>query len=204
MDNLSAQIVRVVNIMTERLDQFGLESTAAAGSRPGQKPEFHMRKPSASDGFAVHELIARCPPLDPNSVYCNLLQCSHFANTAVLVEVNGELAAFMSGYVKPGDPQVLFVWQVAVAEAWRGYGLAGRMLDELVDRPELKSISFLETSITPSNEASAGLFRRFAEKRRASLTTSILFSQAEHFAGRHDDEVLFRIGPFGPQKNSSQ
>lgn len=171
---------------------------------PDQKLEVCVRKPTAMDGMNVHRLIAQCPPLDPNSVYCNLLQCSHFADTAVLVEAQGEVVAFMSGYVKPTDAQVLFVWQVAVAETWRGHGLAGRMLDALIQRPELSAIRFLETSITPANEASANLFRRFADKRQASLTTSVLFSQTEHFAGRHDDEVLFRIGPFGPQQGLSQ
>ncbi len=190
--------------MTERLDRFGGEAVAEKYTNPDQKTEICVRKPTAMDGLAVHRLIAQCPPLDPNSVYCNLLQCSHFADTSVLVEAQGEVAAFMSGYVKPTDAEVLFVWQVAVAEAWRGRGLAGRMLEALLQRRELRAIRFLETSITPSNEASANLFRRFADKHQASLTTSILFSQAEHFAGRHDDEVLFRIGPFGPQKSSSQ
>lgn len=204
IDNSAAQIVRAVSIMTDRPDRLGRESMEVKRPIPDQKPEFRVRKPTQKDGVAVHSLIAQCPPLDPNSVYCNLLQCSHFADTSVLVEIQGEAVAFMSGYLKPTDAQVLFVWQVAVAEAWRGHGLAGRMLDALVQRPELKAVSFLETSVTPSNEASAKLFRRFADKRHAPLITSILFSQAEHFAGRHDDEVLFRIGPFNPQQSPSQ
>lgn len=191
--------------MTELLNRFGLESVETSRSRPGhQKPEFMMRKPVAKDGAAVHQLIAQCPPLDPNSVYCNLLQCSHFADTSVLVEAEGKLVAFMSGYVKPSDAQVLFIWQIAVSEHWRGHGLAGRMLNTLVLRPELEGIRFIETSISPANEASASVFRRFAEKRHTSLAKSILFSRAEHFAGHHDDEVLFRIGPFDPLQSPSQ
>src|SRR5690625_5758066 len=44
-----------------------------------------FRKPSAKDGYPLHELVAASPPLDPNSAYCNLLQCTHFADTAVAV-----------------------------------------------------------------------------------------------------------------------
>lgn len=190
--------------MVKLLNIFGPEAMETAHSGPGHKPKFLMRKPMAGDGAAVHRLISQCPPLDPNSLYCNLLQCSHFADTSVLVESGEQPIAFMSGYVKPGDSKVLFVWQIAVSKGWRGHGLAGRMLDELMLRPELKSISFVETSITPANDASARVFRRFAETRHAPLTTSVLFSRAEHFAGHHDDEVLFRIGPFGPSQNPSQ
>src|SRR5690554_486165 len=101
--------------MTERQDRFSRASLETKCSMPDQKLEVCVRKPTAMDGMNVHRLIAQCPPLDPNSVYCNLLQCSHFADTAVLVEAQGEVVAFMSGYVKPTDAQVLFVWQVAVA-----------------------------------------------------------------------------------------
>ncbi len=171
-----------------------------------QPPRAHLqyRQPVAEDGVAVHRLIERCTPLDPNSLYCNLLQTTHFAETSVLAERDGELAAFLSGYVKPGEPEVLFVWQIAVAEKWRGQGLAQCMLKTLLQRPKLRAIQFLETSITPSNQASAKLFRRFAAEHQAALTTSVLFSKAAHFAGTHDDEVLFRIGPFGSDQHSSQ
>ena len=40
--------------------------------------------PDATDGVAVHDLVQRCPPLDSNSLYCNLLQCTHFAATSAL------------------------------------------------------------------------------------------------------------------------
>ena len=50
-----------------------------------------LRKPNSTDGFALNNLVERCKPLDTNSVYCNLLQCSHFRNTSVLAEEKGNL-----------------------------------------------------------------------------------------------------------------
>lgn len=135
-------------------------------------------------------------------MYCNLLQCSHFADTGVLAEKGGDIAAFLSAYRKPSDPEVMFIWQIAVAEKHRGLGLAGRMLDALMRRPIANHVSYIETSITPSNRASANLFERFAQKQAATLTRSILFSKAEHFVDKHDDEVLFRIGPLQLQNPS--
>lgn len=167
-------------------------------------PQLRYRQPVAADGIAVHRLIERCPPLDPNSLYCNLLQATHFSDTSVLAASDGEVAAFLSGYIKPGEPEVLFVWQIAVAEKWRGHGLAQSMLKTLLQRPKLRDIQFLETTITPSNQASTKLFRRFAAEHQAALTTSVLFSKTAHFAGTHDDEVLFRIGPFHSSQHSSQ
>ena len=45
-----------------------------------------LRKPESTDGYALNSLVERCKPLDTNSVYCNLLQCSDFADTSIAAE----------------------------------------------------------------------------------------------------------------------
>ena len=48
-----------------------------------------MRKPRKADGARVWNLIKSIEKLDDNSMYCNLLQCSHFAGTCALAELVG-------------------------------------------------------------------------------------------------------------------
>ncbi len=94
--------------------------------RQPSQDEWVFRVPTRSDGTRVHELIAQCSPLDENSAYCNFLQSTHFKNTCVLAERNGEIVGFISAYRKPDKPKELFIWQVAVHESVRGKGLAFR------------------------------------------------------------------------------
>lgn len=143
----------------------------------------------------VFKLIASCPPLDTNSSYCNLLQCSHFADTSILAEHEGSVVGFISGYVQPKASDTLFVWQVAVSAQARGQGLAKRMLQALSNRPELSEVRFIETSITSDNQASWRLFQSFAEANSAQLRESVLFEKEAHFKGSHDTEALVCIGP---------
>ena len=154
-------------------------------------------KPSAVDGMAVNQLVASCPPLDTNSVYCNLLQASHFSDTSVAARFeSGEMIGFVSGYVVPKQLDTLFVWQVAVSEKARGQGLAKRMVSSLLERSSCSGVRYLETSITASNEGSWALFRRLADQLDAPLEESVMFDKQDHFKGRHDTEYLVRIGPF--------
>jgi L-2,4-diaminobutyric acid acetyltransferase len=148
------------------------------------------------DGMAVFRLVESCPPLDMNSSYCNLLQCSHFADTSVAAEIDGEIVGFISGYVIPGSPGTLFVWQVAVAEQARGLGLASRMLAHILARPQCVDVDYLETSITRHNQASWALFKSLAKKQSTDLQSSVWLDSETHFAGQHDSEALVRIGPF--------
>lgn len=164
---------------------------------PDAPTDITLRMPNADDGPALYELIAACPPLDQNSRYCNLLQVSHFAATAVVAELEGGLVGSITGYLKPDDPSTLFIWQVAVHERARGQRLATRMMDEIVDREACRGVRFMETTIEPGNAASWKAFDKFARGREAPTSQSLLFSRERHFAGTHGDEMLLRIGPFG-------
>lgn len=156
-----------------------------------------FRKPGGLDGHALHQLISRCAPLDTNSVYCNLLQCTDFADTAIAAEApDGRLLGFISGYRPPGREDTLFVWQVAVDKAARGLGLGSRMLLALIRRLAPQGVRHIETTISPGNDASEALFRKVFGVLDAPWETQLLFSREAHFAGQHDDEMLYRAGPF--------
>lgn len=182
-------------------------SRAAFGTHPeGSSPVSKttppvLRRPTAEDGPAVTALIAASEPLDPNSAYCNLLQCSDFADTCVLAERGGEVVGWISAYRPPAHPERIFVWQVAVAAGARGEGLGGRMLDELVSLPAVQGATTLTTTITEANPASWALFGAFARRHGASLSKSERFTRDAHFAGAHDTEWQASIAPL-PSANT--
>jgi L-2,4-diaminobutyric acid acetyltransferase len=161
--------------------------------------EIRLRQPLPTDGAALHRLIAECPPLDANSLYCNLLHCTHFATTSVAAELDGQLVGFVSGYLVPSTPQTVFVWQVAVSPLVRKRGLAQRMLHELLQRPACRDAEFLHTSVTPDNHASKALFSSLARDLSCAIQESIWFDSTRHFAGAHADEILLQIGQLPPR-----
>lgn len=144
-------------------------------------------------------LVKETGVLDLNSVYAYLLVAEHFGPTSVVAEIDGEIVGFVSAYCPPHKPETVFVWQVGVAEAGRGCGLATRMLFDIVERPACRErgVRYLDTTIGPSNEASQALFRGFARKLGVEVTETELFG-SEHFPDpeSHEPEILFRIGPF--------
>ena len=155
-----------------------------------------LRQPTDQDGLQLHQLVSRCQPLDINSVYCNLLQCSDFADTSIAAEdADGNLVGFISGYRPPQRQDTLFVWQVAVDASMRGQGLAGRMLHALIARLHPQAVRYIETTISPDNAASQALFLRVFAQLGIEHSTRVLFARDTHFNGEHEDEVLYRTGP---------
>lgn len=160
----------------------------------------YFSEPNGELGCHVADLIKRCPPLDTNSTYCNLLQCEHFSATSCSVlSAQKELVGFVSGYLLPQKPDTLFIWQVAVDFSQRGKGLGQQMMLHILSRESCRDVKFLETTITDDNAASIAMFTKLAQGLGAADTEkSILFDKHTHFEGLHDSEVLFRIGPFSP------
>jgi len=160
-----------------------------------QPEDVHLRRPTIEDGAALHALVRACPPLEENSVYCNLLQCTHFGDTAIVAEREGRLVGFVTGYRRPDAPHAYFLWQVGVAEAGRGLGLGRRMIEAILARLVPEGVSELHTSVTRSNEPSRALFRAVARAQGAELTEHE-FMRERHFGpGTHEAEYLLRIAP---------
>ncbi|MEU6643129.1 diaminobutyrate acetyltransferase [Saccharomonospora sp. NPDC046836] len=161
-----------------------------------------IESPSRDDGAALWRIARDSQKLDLNSSYAYLLWCHDFADTSVVARVGGNVAGFVIGYRRPGAPEAALVWQVAVDDAQRGRGLAGKMLDALFGRLVRQGVRYLDTTITPDNEASHRLFESFAKRWNASLERSEIFA-ADQFPDEHEPEELFRIGPLvRPQSHS--
>src|SRR6187431_2111779 len=104
-------------------------------SEPGRhsRQEF-LRPPRGTDAIGIRDLVAETGVLDLNSTYAYLLLSTDFAETSIVADVDGRLQGFITGYRPPQRPDVLFVWQVAVAPSAQRGGLAAAMLDAVVDR----------------------------------------------------------------------
>lgn len=189
-----SELVRLANKMTMQ---------APTPRTTATRPEAVLRRPEAQDGVAIHNLVAACPPLDANSLYLNLLQCTHFADTCILAEHAGAPVGWISGYRLPRDPTTLFVWQVAVQAGMRGTGLARKMLLALLDRPGLAQTRFVRTTVTTDNTASRALFRSVARRSDAPIREESGFEREAHFRGRHDSERLIVIGPLPARRRQA-
>jgi L-2,4-diaminobutyric acid acetyltransferase len=150
-----------------------------------------FRSPRTADGPTLWAL-ARANGLDENSPYAYLLWTEYFGDTTVVAttEDDDTPVGFVTAFRRPDEPSTVFVWQIGVDEDHRRRGIAGSLLDELVERCGAHD---LEATVTPSNTASETLFRRFAARRDAAVTTEELFGEQLLPPG-HEAEIRFRIG----------
>ncbi|WP_018682485.1 diaminobutyrate acetyltransferase [Actinokineospora enzanensis] len=165
----------------------------------GETHDIHIAEPSTSDGSELWRIARDSRTLDLNSSYAYLLWCRDFADTSAIAWRAGRPVGFVIGFVRPTEPETVVVWQIAVDGDQRGLGVAGRLLDHLLDRLAPRGVRHLETTISPGNDASIALFQALARRRGADLRRAGLFAPA-HFPDDHEAEDLYRIGPLVPAR----
>ena len=155
----------------------------------------HYRRARQAHGGAGYALIEAGAALGLSSRDASLRFCTHFADTSAVAEIDGRIRGFVGGYLKPSDPSVLFIWQVAVHPAARGHGIGSGLLDDLLGRPACRRVRHLEATITPSNHGSWTLFRAFARAHGARCADGLAFGPEDLGGSAKEEERLLRIGP---------
>ena len=180
-------------------------SSTVREHRAAPPQAFSLRAIRKTDGRAVHRLVAQCPPLDLNSLYAYLLLSEHHADTCVLAEDGARnVVGFVSAYIPPRHPDVLFVWQVAVHPSARGCGLGRRMLRHVLGRAASSAVRYIETTVGPGNAASRSVFAGLARQLHADCSENALFELELFGPAGHEEERLLRIGPFQPSRHSGR
>lgn len=154
-----------------------------------------VREPQNEDVNLIYALIHDCNPLDTNSFYSYLLICTHFNKTSAVIELNDQIAGYVSAYISPNNNDTLFIWQVAVSPQMRRRGLASIMIKDIIQRKELENINYIEATVAPSNNASMALFQKLASSLKTKCEKLEFFRRELFEKYGHDEELLLRIGP---------
>ncbi|QKF82306.1 diaminobutyrate acetyltransferase [Halarcobacter ebronensis] len=156
--------------------------------------KIYIRKPTKEYSKQVFRLIKECENLDLNSEYLYLLQNTHFKESCSIAVCENRVVGFVSGYKLPNEPEILFIWQVAINEEFRGIGLANKLISNTLKRKLNSGITRIHTTVSPDNKSSIKMFTKLAK----NLDTKIIakkFFKKEDFINSHEEEVLYEIGP---------
>lgn len=157
----------------------------------------HLSRPDQTDGERMWQL-AKQTTLDNNSVYKYIMMTHYFVDTCVVAKYNQELVGFITAFIPPKQPDTVFVWQIGVSQNHHGEGIGSCLLEELFNQVKTKGIKYLEATITPSNQASQALFKKFANHHKTNCNIQTFFTRdlfPDH--DPYEEELKFKIGPIG-------
>mgnify|MGYP003335715068 CR=1 FL=1 len=162
--------------------------------------EISIKKPKQSDGKDLWMIAKQTGVLDLNSSYSYNLIATHFSETSAVTFLEDKPAGFLSAYLIPKSPQILFIWQIGVMPQYQGKGFAFAMIKNVLSRQVCQKVTSINTTITPSNTASRKLFQKVSHLLNAEFNCSSFYSPMD-FPDTHEEEDLITIGPFNTKPN---
>jgi L-2,4-diaminobutyric acid acetyltransferase len=158
--------------------------------------KIELLKPNKSHTKEIINLIKKTKVLDVNSEYLYYLQTIHFKKYCCVAIDKNKVIGFVSGYIIPNNKNnTLFIWQVAVDKNYRGLGLAQKLILKIIHRKSSKNIEFIHTTVSPSNKSSVRVFEKVAQTLKTKIKKND-FLKKNDFTNSHEDEPLYKIGPF--------
>lgn len=159
--------------------------------------EINIKKPTKKHFNNVFNLVKNSKVLDVNSEYLYLIQTLHFTDTCSVALDEDKVIGFVSGYTIPNQKDKLFIWQVAVDSNYRGQNIALKLIDFIIKNN--KSIKYINTTVSPSNNSSIRVFEKLANSYTCPINKIDCF-EANEFINAHEEEVLYEIGPIDTNK----
>lgn len=153
-----------------------------------------IRTPDRSDGPQMWSLVKKSKTLDLNSSYFYAAMSHWFSDTCRLAinTANHSLIGIVIGFRVPSDKDILFIWQIAVDEQYRGQGIAMKLLEDVALNSDIRLV---QATISPSNLPSKRLFEKWSKAKQAPMTVSEGFGEHCFPDQQHEKEDLYQIGP---------
>src|SRR5579859_1357192 len=84
--------------------------------------DYFFREPTPIDGTKLWKMARESRGFEVNSPYSFVMLAGHFSDTCVVAERGRRPAGFVSAFVRPAAPDIVFIWQIAVAAGERRQG----------------------------------------------------------------------------------
>lgn len=141
--------------------------TAVAVRRlgPGDLPGFRAMNALFAEAFEDPEHYADCPPADGYAEE----QLARRETILLLAEAAGDTVGALAGYVLPKFEQArseVYIYDLAVAEAWRRQGVATALIEELrgIAREIGAWVIYVQADTAPEDEPARALYGKLGTR----------------------------------------
>lgn len=152
-----------------------------------------IRNCKQDDIQKVRHFVSLCKPLGVHTGYTYWMLFHYFGESCYLMEENGVPIGYVSGMKSNTFKDVFFLWQIGVAQEFRGKGYSYLLLEKVVEAAKKLGCKTMQFSIEPDNEASFKTFSGFAKKNNLKMATLGEIKYPHSIRETMEQETLYEI-----------
>jgi len=109
------------------------------------------------------------------------------------MEENGTTIGYISGMKSDTFKDVFFVWQIGVAQEFRGHGYAYLLLQEEVEAAKRMGCTTIQFTIESDNKASFNTFSGFAKRNNLKMSSLGEMNYPHSIRQTIEQETIYEI-----------
>ncbi|MCF8233489.1 MAG: GNAT family N-acetyltransferase [Bacteroidales bacterium] len=132
-----------------------------------------LTKATLKDVFEVQEFVGQQDGLVQHPVHFYNIMIRYFRNTFFIMRDENRIIGFVWGFVSQAEPDVLFLWQIGVAESHRGSGISHQMMEVFIEAARENNCRKVHATVETENIASCKLFEKMRFRNISSGNTLV-------------------------------
>jgi len=132
-----------------------------------------LTKATLEDVFGVQEFVGQLKGLVQHPVHFYNIMIRYFGNTFFILKDENRIVGFVWGFVSQTDHEVLFLWQIGVAESHRGTKAVRQLMDKFIEAARENNCRKVHATVETENIASCKLFEKMRFRNISSGDTLI-------------------------------
>ena len=151
-----------------------------------------IRNCQERDVDAVRQFIHTIENLDYHTPFSYWVLFKYFAGLCFILEKDGEIIGFISGVIDEGG-KIFYVWQLAIAPAYRGQNLGGLLFEKAIKVAIEKECHVLQVSIAPDNYQSFSAISKAVDKNGLEIKKVGQVDFCDSLSNYHQWENLYEV-----------
>ncbi|NEP88092.1 MAG: GNAT family N-acetyltransferase [Okeania sp. SIO2C2] len=151
-----------------------------------------IRNCQERDVDAIRQFIHTIENLDYHTPFSYWVLFKYFAGLCFILEKDGEIIGFISGIIDEGG-KIFYVWQLAIAPAYRGQNLGGFLFEQAIKVAIDKECHVLHVSIAPDNYQSFSAISKAVDKNGLEIKKVGQVDFCDSLSNYHQWENLYEV-----------
>ena len=152
-----------------------------------------IRNCTTSDVDKIRQFVNSCKPLTLHTAYTYWVMFNYLSEGCFVMEEDEKAVGYASGVKSSTEEDVFFMWQIGIAEEFRGKGLSQVLIEKIVNVAKKQNCNILQLTIEPDNEASFSTFNNYAKKNNLIMETAGEAKYNDSLSGKTESETLYEI-----------
>lgn len=152
-----------------------------------------IRNLQESDIDIIRGFVNLCSPLELHTPFTYWVLAKYFSDCCFIIEEDGEVVGFSSSVRSTKNPEIMYFWQLGIAEKKRGQRYTALLIDRTIGNAKKLKCKIVQVSIEPGNKSSYHSFLSYCQSNNLLMENTGALNIKDTLSNSEAYEYIYDI-----------